>query len=206
MNMPLRSRGLLARLLALAAWVGTLVGADNSAAAHEFTAALLAYGPDAEVRLVDAVNGFLLAADERDGHANETSDGHLGGVDVQILPLLRGDVTRVRGLIGSPSDRPDVVVLLNPAVDSAAARALWPDAIVLRAGTLPPRTVWTDRTRPDGFAAGYLAAFGTAPTPAAAQGYNEARRLDLAIRPLDGLRPRQDIEEALAETAGGIDW
>ena len=61
------------------------IGMSGVASAHSSTAALLVVGEDREASLAEAVRGFLLAADERDGHANETSDGHLGGVDVHVL-------------------------------------------------------------------------------------------------------------------------
>ena len=78
-----------ARALAGVAATAAILAA-NAAAAHEFTAALYMTGEMREARLAEAVNGFLLAADERDGHSDETSDGHLGGVDVQVLPRAAG--------------------------------------------------------------------------------------------------------------------
>ena len=40
------------------------------ASAHSFTVGLLVVGEDVDASLAEAVRGFLLAADERDGHAN----------------------------------------------------------------------------------------------------------------------------------------
>ncbi len=94
-----------------AIWSAVLAGAvsmilSGTVLAHSFTAALLVVGQDREASLAEARRGFLLAADERDGHANETSDGHLGGVDVQVLPLPRDAAGLVEGLTGTPEDRP----------------------------------------------------------------------------------------------------
>ncbi|WP_406871938.1 hypothetical protein WHT83_18035 [Aminobacter sp. P9b] len=70
-----RIRG--AKMWALAFATAMLVA--GPAAAHEFTAAIVSFGEGREARLAEAVRGFLLAADERDGHAGETSDGHRAG-------------------------------------------------------------------------------------------------------------------------------
>ena len=89
------------------------IGMSGVASAHSFTAALLVVGEDREASLAEAVRGFLLAADERDAHANETSDGHLGGVDVHVLPLPRDAAALVEGLIGNPTEPGDVVVVFG---------------------------------------------------------------------------------------------
>ena len=177
----------------------------NAAIAHEFTAALLVTGEKQEAGLAQAVNGFLLAADERDGHPAETSDGHLGGVDVQVLPLPADAAGRVAGLIGTPRTPPDVLIVMGPEPEaSAAVASLDLAGVVLRPGALP--NGWATEDDADSFAARYRSAYGSAPTEAAARGYNAARRLDAAIRPLDGISPRVALETALADTASGIDW
>ena len=175
-------------------------GLASSATAHEFTAGLLVTGPDAAPRLAEVVNGFLLAADERDGHANETSDGHLGGVDVQILPLPRGSGAGLTGLSGNPSQRPDVVVIFGD--EPVQPAMLQPGVRIVRPGSLPPDPVWQQ----DDFADRYRAAYGRVPTRDAASGYNEARRLDHAIRPLNGLSPPDAFQAGIQATAGGSEW
>lgn len=191
-------RILLGGALALALSAG-------AARAHEFTAAILAVGEGREARLAEAVKGFLLAADERDGHAAETSDGHLGGVDVQVLPLPPEAAGRVEGLVGAPKEPPGVVLVLGPEPEAGRARAEAGAAgIVLGAGALP--SGWADSGDPDSFAARYRRAWSAEPGAAAAEGYNAARRLDLAIRPSGGLTPRAAVVEALASSEGGIEW
>jgi hypothetical protein len=177
----------------------------GAAVAHEFTAAILVTGQNPETRLAEAVNGFLLAADERDAHSNETSDGHLGGVDVQVLPLPTEAAGLVSWLVGSPADEAGVVVVLGtePATLPDVA-AISPRTVTMVPGILPQD--WFEDAGNDSFVARYRSAYGTAPTEAAAQGYNAARRLDSAIRPLDGISPRVALEAALADTANGIDW
>ncbi len=177
-----------------------LIGMGTSASAHEFTAGLHVARLGSETRLAEIVAGFLLAADERDGHEGETSDGHLGGVDVQVLLLPHDTGAEIPGLFGNPSQTPDVVIRFGAASPPFVNVA--PRTLVVEAGKLPPDQDW----RQSDFAARYLATYGRPPTRDAAQGYNEARRLDLAIRPLDGLSPRSKFEAAIASTQGGLEW
>ncbi|WP_406871939.1 hypothetical protein WHT83_18040 [Aminobacter sp. P9b] len=126
---------------------------------------------------------------------------------MNILPLPAEAASKVDGLYGRPAATPDVVVVLGPEKEAAAAQAGdLADSVALRPGTLPARSVWAEATAADSFAARYRSAFGTAPTEAAAEGYNAARRLDLAIRPLDGTEPRANLASALAKTEAGIGW
>ena len=179
------------------------VGMSGIASAHSFTAALLVVGEDREASLEEAVRGFLLAADERDGHANETSDGHLGGVDVHVLPLPRNAAGLVEGLIGTPGEPPDVVVVFGPEpAASATARAYQSESTVLVQDLLPAG--WEGDGRMDSFAARYRLAHGTAPSAMAATAYHAARRLDAAIRPLDGVNPQAALEEAWRSTELGL--
>ena len=179
------------------------IGMSGVASAHSFTAALLVVGEDREASLAEAVRGFLLAADERDGHANETSDGHLGGVDVHVLPLPRDAAWLVEGLTGTPGVPPDVVVVLGPEPAAGAiARAYQSEGIVLVQDVLPAG--WEGESQMDGFAARYRLAHGTAPSAMAATAYHAARRLDAAIRPLDGVNPQAALKEAWRSTESGL--
>ena len=192
----------LARL-ALAAFGFGLVA--NAAMAHEFTTALYVTGENRAQRLAEAVNGFLLAADERDGHPAETSDGHLGGVDVQILPLPEAMAASVTGLNGTAQIPPDVMVILGDApVPAAVLAELGFEGSVVPSGALPDS--WAADDSAGSFAQRYRSAYGAEPSVAAAQGYNAARRLDIAIRPLGGVSPRAALDAALAETEGGVNW
>lgn len=189
--------------LALATFAFGLAG--NAAMAHEFTTALYVTGENRAQRLAEAVNGFLLAADERDGHPAETSDGHLGGVDVQILPLPEDVTASVTGLNGTAQIPPDVMVILGDApVPAAVLTELGFEGSLMQSGALPDD--WAADNSAGSFAQRYSSAYGTEPSAAAAQGYNAARRLDFAIRPLDGVLPRAALDAALADTADGVNW
>ena len=178
---------------------------SGNALAHSFTAAIIVAGDNREASLAEAVRGFLLAADERDGHANETSDGHLGGVDVHVLPLPRDAAALVEGLIGKPTEPGDVVVVLGtePAA-SEAVRKYQSNSTVLLQVVLP--VGWDSDVGTDSFVARYRLAYGTAPGLMAATGYHAARRLDVAIRPLDGVIPRAALEDAWRSTESGLPW
>jgi hypothetical protein len=182
-----------------------LMVSSGAALAHSFTAALLVVGEDREASIAEAVRGFLLAADERDGHANETSDGHLGGVDVHILPLPKDAAGLVEGLIGTPAEPADVFVVLGsgPAA-SSAARAYDSIGAVLVQEVLP--TGWESDARMAEFMTRYRLDYGAAPGVMAATAYLAARRLDVAIRPLDGVSPRAALEEAWRATASDLPW
>lgn len=193
------------RLIPAVLWLVAAVAAGGAgpAAAHEFTVAIVGGGSTAAAQVADVVRGFVVATDERDGHANETSDGHLGGIDVQIRVLPAAAAAGIDALVGSPRDPADVALVLDPeAQATAGATAIGPDTIVFAPGTLPPR----NSRDASGFAARFRALHGAAPTEAAERGYNAARRIDGAIRRAGGLAPRAAVEAALADTATGTDW
>ncbi len=188
-------------VLSVAVWMAL----SGNALAHSFTAALIVVGDNREAGLAEAVRGFLLAADERDGHANETSDGHLGGADVHVLPLPRDAAGLVEDLIGTPTEPGDVVVVLGtePAA-SEAVRKYQSNSTVLLQVVLP--VGWDSEVGTDSFVTRYRLAYGTAPGLMAATGYHAARRLDVAIRPLDGVIPRAALEDAWRSTESGLPW
>ena len=64
-----------------------IVGTGN-VYAHSFTVALIAPSSGANMEIgVHVRDGFLRATRERDSHPNEESDGHLGGLDVYLIPI-----------------------------------------------------------------------------------------------------------------------
>ena len=70
----------------------------STAAAHSFNLVFVA--PFAKVSGKSALNGFLLATREQDSHANEESNGHLGGLDSYIFKVdtMEGEATLLRRL------------------------------------------------------------------------------------------------------------
>ena len=178
-----------------------LAAFTGAAAAHSFSVAILAGDAASAAQLPSAVRGFLVASAERDGHPDETADGHLGGLDVFVIPLPAASAAGIEGLIGGTPDAYDFVVVLGD--DAAAAdgvRGVVATTIVVAPGVLP------DAAQMAGFAGQYRARYSAPPDDAAAQGYNAARRIDLALRPFGGVSETEALRGALAETARGLEW
>jgi hypothetical protein len=174
-----------------------------TAQAHSFSLAVVAGGEHAATQLNSAVKGILLATKERDGHADETSDGHLGGLDVFIVPLPTQAAETIQGLKRTSQTSIDIVVMIGPeaGADQAAVQ-LNPQAIVIRPGTINTNPTEASTM----FANRFETAYGSVPDQWATEGYNAARRIDLAVRPLGGVDDRRTLNAALAATEKGIEW
>jgi hypothetical protein len=172
----------------------------GTAQAHSFTVALNVVGDDQPTVLASAIRGMRLAATERDGHADETSDGHLGGLDLFILPRPEGVPHGIAWLKGAPPGEPDIIVIIGPS-DAVATeiQASRTETVAIGSGVVPDDT-------PPVFAERFRAAYGIAPDRQAAEGYNAARRIDLAVRAQAGVADREKLAVALASTVNGIDW
>lgn len=193
---------LLAAMMLLALTPGTLY-------AHEFIVSLRAVGAEREVILRDALRGFLLATVEQDGHENEESNGHLGGLDVYIIPRPDSIAARLPELKAAPDGPPDIVAVIGEPADVTANIATISDeSLILRPGLLHQANSWTAEAvpDPDSFPARYLAAYGQPASQWAARGYNAARRIDSAVRPLGGVNDRAALDRAFAQSALGIRW
>ncbi len=201
----------LKRIAGLAAFslLSFLALPAQPALSHEFIVALRAVGVEQETILTDALRGFLLATAEQDGHADETSNGHLGGLDVYILPQSDGFATRFPDLKTAPGERPDITVVIGPS-DAVAAEIekTGAESVVISPGTLSSANSWrADETqKPGSFAARYASAYSQPASRWAAEGYNAARRLDAAIRPLGGVSNQAALERGFADSADGIQW
>jgi len=179
-----------------ALWV-MLAGA---AYAHSFSVAIISDDMGSPDLLQSAVRGFLVASAERDGHSDETADGHLGGLDVFLTPLPAALAVGIEGLVGLTPDTFDVVVVLGETAASEGVQGVVATTTVIKPGTLP------DPVQRTGFAERYMARYGTLPTDAAAQGYNAARRIDRAVRQLGDASQTDALRGALRNTASGLAW
>ena len=189
------------------ALAGFLAGAlAPPVAAHEFTVAIVGDGlaADTVAHVAEVVRGFIVATDENDGHSDETSDGHLGGLDVQIWVLPANGAAEVGELVGTPMDLADIALLLGPVPSAMGIGdvALGLRTIRVRPGVLP----MVAAREASGFARRFTSHFGRAPSEAAAQGYNAARRLDQTIRSFGSLEQHRAIEAKLIESEEGIGW
>lgn len=158
--------------------------------AHEFQLLLLAPAAASEGEMADMRRAFLIASAERDSHADETSEGHLGGVDVQLT------LSRI-GAAG-PDVAPDVVAAPFAMAGDAqlAAMAAPSDAVILDAGVLA-RIAPEERGDLAPFAERYLAGAGRAASDAAVAAYQAARVVDLAVRAVDSIADREGMRRAL---------
>lgn len=159
--------------------------------AHEFDLLLLAPAAATQSDLDDMRAAFLIASAERDSHANETSEGHLGGLDVQ-LTLVSMDKL--------PADAaPDFVVApFAEAGDAQVAAVAAPgDAVVVDARVLAaPAPAERDGLAP--FAERFLTETGRVAGQAALGTYRAARAVDLAVRAVDSVDDRAALRRALA--------
>ncbi len=181
----------------------------QSAQAHEFVVTIRAVGAERDLVLADALRGFLLATKERDGHPDETSNGHLGGLDVYIIPQTGENVVGFPILKKAPSDRSNITVVVGAsgAVD-AVLEQVGKEGPAMRAGALHGANLWsgTAPSNSAGFAARYNLAYQQPASKWAADGYNAARRIDDAVRLFGGVDDKAALERALAATAGGFQW
>lgn len=199
-NDPFRRDAAAARPLRLVlAALMLLLARPGPASAHDFTVALRTQ-PAEGAALASAVRAMRLAAAERDGHADETADGHLGGLDLFIRPEPESAARGIDGLRGAPPGPADILVVLG--ADSVRPGSDGP--VRIAPGTLPP--AWQDASDPARFAARFRAAYGTPPDRAAALAYNAARRIDLALRAQGGVGDRAALVRAFRATAPGIEW
>ena len=177
------------------------------ASAHEFSLGIYASGDQAIEKLISAVRGVLIAADERDGHPEETSDGHLGGVDVHILPFHGNRRVAMPELVNGYRGQLDFLLLLETGVaPSEDLPGRTDQTIVLDPGILPAGSPWQDNEITNSFAARYHTLWSSEADIASAMGYNAAQRIDAAIRPHDGIDQAAAIIDALVRSKHGIDW
>ncbi|UCH75974.1 MAG: hypothetical protein JSU82_09230 [Rhodospirillales bacterium] len=182
--------------------LAVIAGWTHGAAAHSFNVGLIvATDAPTQAQLREVRDGFLLAAAERDGHPDQESDGHLGGLDVYLFvtDLARAAPHGVRELLGR--EQIDILAVLGPDRAVAEIRPLLDGArpVLLGPGRLPS-------TIPSTFRESFESAFGYAPGPHAAAGYNAARRIDAAVRPLDGVDDTAALRQSFAATRDGLSW
>jgi hypothetical protein len=190
------------RSITAAALVLGLAIVPHGAWGHSFNVGLvvaLVEPTIAEIRQVR--DGFLLAARERDGHPDEESDGHLGGLDVYVhlVSLDGGAPSAVRALL--QRERIDILAVIGPGHAAEKLQPLVAGAptVLLAPGRLPSPV-------PSAFVRAFQVAFGYPPGKHAAEGYNAGRRIDAAVRPLDSVGDPAALRRAFDETRDGLDW
>ncbi len=148
----------------------------------------------------------MLATAERDSHPGQESDGHLGGLDVYVtvideLGRAPADAARLvtRGEF-------DIVVVFGPEETPNRIGRLFEDTGV--ALLLPGEPPFFEPDLPGvaAFSSAYEREYGSPPSPQAAQGYNAARRIDVAVRAQGGTDDRASLLRTFKETERDFTW
>lgn len=175
------------RIILATAWLAAFAPA---ALAHSFNVVMAVPGDLAQDVRRDMAAAFLVASEETDSHANEESDGHLGGLDVYFTIAGSDETARINAA------GPDILSLpLNGDATFGDAVVLGP----LMAGS-PQGAAFLARPAAPGlapFAARFAARTGRAPGPEASAAYTAARQIDLAVRALGGVDDRGALENLL---------
>lgn len=194
------AKSLLAAIVLIAASAGPSM-------AHRFNVALVIplTGADAD-RGSRFRAGFMLATTERDAHANEESDGHLGGLDVYVSGIDSvADVSGEIGRIVSGAEIDIVAAMGSPQTLSLIENRLAGENIAFVPPGQPPFPA--SGSAPEvAFRIAFESRYGRKPTPDAARGYAEARRIDIAVRAQGGVAQTDDLRRSFAATATGFRW
>lgn len=178
------------------AWalLGMLTAPFGAAWAHGFTAAMLIPGDLPTAREQAMVTAFLLAAAERDVHPAQQSDGHLGGLDV--------DLRVVRGGCGEEIRVAEADVAMAPLACAPRPRAV---PVWTGARRTPPSIAEAEELARrlgvalDSFRSRFAARTGTPPPPEAVWAYLAAQAVDRAVRRLGGIEPREALARVLRQ-------
>ncbi len=189
------------------AMVAVLVAGANPAPAHSFNVALIIpMSGAAEEQGGQVLEGFMLATAERDGHPDQESDGHLGGLDVYVTVIDgSGNIDGAVRYAARPGGA-DIVVSFVPKITLSVIGTLIDGTGAI---LLPPG----DSPFPDPVAAG-VAAFvsayenehGNKPSAHSARGYNAARRIDAAIRGQGGVDDPAALLRHFEDSARDFNW
>jgi len=172
--------------MALTLSAGIVLATALAAGAHSFNLVMIA-PDDAEIRQVMR-QAFLIASAERDSHAAQESDGHLGGLDVYLGFAGIGDGEAAAALA------PDILAAPLAGTDAAAVTALAASLDVVSLAPADPNSAMSrdmlaqplDPGLP-AFAQAFEAETGQAPGAEAVAVYLAARRVDQAVRQLGGV-------------------
>jgi len=172
-------------------------GAAELANAHSFNALLIQGGGDGG----DVYEAFRLATKERDGHANEESDGHLGGLDVYILTSDKFD-----GLSDAIQNAdPDFVIFLGSLIPDNPTRAIMQSLNIVSV-EVPEITAQTQAAFLEGAKSGdsnfrdrFRSDYSQDPSDMAILSYIAARLIDFAVREQGEVDDRNALRTSLAK-------
>ena len=202
---------LVIAVMLAAVWCQSAVG---EARAHSFSVVLIIpMSGQSEDLGKQSLDGFMLATKERDAHPDNEADGHLGGLDVYVYTAgsQDGGLTKLRAIL---KERPiDIIVPAGATkeLELTITALAGSDTIVLTPGRLPYAiTSQSDAVQRPQKLIDFMTAFhneyGYEPTGLSAQGYNEARRIDAAVRPLDSVDDKMELKKQFAQTETNFSW
>ena len=177
----------------------TLGALPVAALGHSFQLGVIVplSGPDS-ARGAEALDGLRLATRERDSHPNETSDGHLGGLDSHLVPIDSTLVERPEDLRAALTEQPlDIVTIVYRPADAGTITNILSEPGMPVSCPPADGPVPADKTasaEADEFRQAFQAEFGYAATGAAAIGYNAGRAVDAAVRPLNSVDDRAALK------------
>jgi ABC-type branched-subunit amino acid transport system substrate-binding protein len=179
--------------------------------AHSFNVGFMAplSGPSAHQGR-QALDGFLLATRERDGHAFEESDGHLGGLDSYVIRIDSGggidaggrqldELLRGEGLVFLTGlTVPETLATVGVMLDDSQTILVDPlDSVVYRSAASAPESLATMDGVPISVA--FREAYGYDPDVNAIGGYIAARFITAAVSAVEGQFAQRDaLHRALA--------
>ncbi len=186
----------------------------GGASAHSFNVALIVTphsASDASAPARQFKDGFMLATTQRDAHPDNEADGHLGGLDVYVTVLDKRGLTPADIARQLRQNQIDIVVMYGAdAARAPLGKTLKGSTmLLLRQGQTP---FTANSTAPavikavKAFTAAYKTYSGRVATPAAAQGYNAARRIDVAVRAQDAVSDRAALRASFNKTKRAFDW
>ena len=181
----------------------------GAARAHSFNVGFVA--PFSGARALDgkhALDGFLLATAEQDGHAAQTSDGHLGGLDSNVLTVDSGEgIAAVQKRLGELVQGKELLFvtgILASEWRAAVAAALARTRVIIvdptesttlrsAAGASGRVTMMDGRAFPEVF----RKAYGYQPGEYAIRGYIAARIIAAAVRAEGGVANSDALRRAV---------
>ena len=180
-----------------------------AARAHSFDVGFAA--PLSGARALDgkqALDGFLLATAEQDGHAGQTSDGHLGGLDSNVLTIDAGEgIDALQRRLGELLRQRKLVFvtgILAAEWRASVLAALAPTRVIIvdpigsqvfRNAAADPGRVTTMDGR--AFVGVFRTAYGYPPNEHALRGYIAARLIAAAIRAEGGVTSSEALRGAV---------
>ena len=194
-----------------------LIGTPIPLLAHSFDIAVIAPFSGPGITTGESLwQGMRVATREADGHAHETSDGHLGGVDSNLLRIdSNREAKQIEQALGEVDAGQAVIIIVLGPEQTMPIKSLplARPAIIVLTGPQPsivdntmfsPRALTEDQLR--NFNNAYHQQYDLNANATARRGYAAARLIAAAIRAVDGDLANPDrvsgsFTKALADSA-----